>query len=702
MTTIEFAADAVATPISKLRQAAKELSRTDGIKLSEALNRVAQETIGENWDRLMETAWTLSDQADDPELASIDVLTRRGQERDVEILIPRSGDPEELPVHVLKQVEREGRCRPLTRYLMTTSSSIGRTLPLSEQERRGLDWSVTRQSRLRNAIHIVGRYGDKLPTLIGPIRRRDEIFPAVYRSENHADYVRPQGDEIRIEGRVPGTDEVLSMTIPLPDTVEAFLSTYRPDHSVEGEHFKVKDGRLVLIRGRAATKPVIIDMIRSAAQEVALLAWAGLSTMYPRERTRAIWVSGRLAQGCTYDHPRNHKDAVTGAIVVLNRPYTGNGQIAEHGLLNLLGDETDWVEAAMYAGGYPHARALFFADRRDGVDLERIARGAEAGARHFAHADLNAEVRVEKRARKAPAPRSRQEKAETARQAAAAGAILGALPTEEELRATPTPDLYDHDRDVKLQELENQRDLTGSYTALDCLDVIRAEPFSVDAYAMLSDVEALGAHCRLAVIERGLLASRVLLGERFMEEERGSFYSLLETRPHMRLLQRKMLVAAKRGDRRSAIETGWEMIGLSRNDNLGARAVLMDQLLKERDLVGAKRLMALFPQDTMPSMTFGTALVALSEGREEDAWRALRKADMFQPHVVRGLLGDHLPSDEIRGGGVPMGGTSEAADYISHAGELWWTDQNAMSLLVSYAASRPEDWDRMAAIRSGA
>lgn len=58
MTTIQFAADAAATPVSKLRQAAKELSRKDGIKLSEALDRVAHEAIGAPWDRLMATAWT--------------------------------------------------------------------------------------------------------------------------------------------------------------------------------------------------------------------------------------------------------------------------------------------------------------------------------------------------------------------------------------------------------------------------------------------------------------------------------------------------------------------------------------------------------------------------------------------------------------------------------------------------------------------
>lgn len=263
------------------------------------------------------------------------------------------------------------------------------------------------------------------------------------------------------------------------------------------------------------------------------------------------------------------------------------------------------------------------------------------------------------------------------------------------------PDYQDPERDKHLRALEDQWHVTGSYNAMDCLTVIRGEPFSIDAYVMLSDIETLSLKNRNLVIERGLFASRLYLGEQFMTEWRGQFHSVLDSRPHMRLLHRLMLIQVKQGDRRSAIRTGWEMIDLNRNDNLGARAVLMDQLLKERDLESALRLLSLFPEDTMPSLTYGSALVTLSERRDEDAWRALRKADMFQPHVVRGLLGEKLISDEVGGGRAPMGGTTEAMDYITHMGGQWWNDPAAMGLLSAYAASRPEDWDRMSAIRSG-
>lgn len=275
------------------------------------------------------------------------------------------------------------------------------------------------------------------------------------------------------------------------------------------------------------------------------------------------------------------------------------------------------------------------------------------------------------------------------------------IPSEVEMTIRQRPEYQDPERDKHLRALEDQWHLTGSYNAMDCINVIRGEPFSIDAYVMLSDIETLSLKNRTLVLERGLFASRLLLGEQFMEEERGNFYGLLETRPHMRLLQRKMLIQAKQGNRGATIQTGWEIVDLNTNDNLGARAVLMDHLLKESDIVGAKRLMALFPDDTMPSITYGSVLVALSEGRDEDAWRALRKADMFQPYVVRALLGETLISDEVGGGRSPMGGTTEAMDYITYAGDLWTNDPAAMVLLNTYAASRPEDWDRLSAIRSG-
>jgi hypothetical protein len=57
MSSIKFAVDAAATPISKLRQEAKALSKSSNIPLAQALNAVSNELCGLNWDALMSVAW---------------------------------------------------------------------------------------------------------------------------------------------------------------------------------------------------------------------------------------------------------------------------------------------------------------------------------------------------------------------------------------------------------------------------------------------------------------------------------------------------------------------------------------------------------------------------------------------------------------------------------------------------------------------
>jgi hypothetical protein len=139
MTTIEFAADAAITPISKLRQAAKELSRTDGIKLSEALDRVAQEAIGGSWDRLMATSWTaeIHGKADN-DFISRPTLIRRQKSENVTLQINRLmqdrvgfGAPSYERVSAMRHFSHED-WRDLETVLLSVVPSGDVGIPLTE------------------------------------------------------------------------------------------------------------------------------------------------------------------------------------------------------------------------------------------------------------------------------------------------------------------------------------------------------------------------------------------------------------------------------------------------------------------------------------------------------------------------------------------------------------------------------------------
>jgi hypothetical protein len=170
MTTIQFAADAAATPISKLRQAAKELSRKDGIKLSEALDRVAHEAIGAPWDRLMATAWTLTIPDSHGRLLDRAPTIRRQLPESlairVEPLVP-SEDPYALQglekgVSVVRHLSREGEVDLETVILRLGVSYEGR-VPLRPEVAAQLIAAKSAQAACAAWILAYADLRDRIP-----------------------------------------------------------------------------------------------------------------------------------------------------------------------------------------------------------------------------------------------------------------------------------------------------------------------------------------------------------------------------------------------------------------------------------------------------------------------------------------------------------------------------------------------------------
>ena len=153
MTTIEFAADTAATPVSKLRQTAKELSRTDGIKLSEALDRVAQEAIGSDWGRLMATSWSAlipGKTGDDTNIRP--TLIRRHQPENVTLRInrlmrdeDRFGAPSEERVLALRYFSHED-WRDLESVILSLAPPGDEGIPLTEAVKDRLRSATTVQA----------------------------------------------------------------------------------------------------------------------------------------------------------------------------------------------------------------------------------------------------------------------------------------------------------------------------------------------------------------------------------------------------------------------------------------------------------------------------------------------------------------------------------------------------------------------------
>jgi hypothetical protein len=240
MTTIEFAADAAITPISKLRQAAKELSRTDGIKLSEALDRVAQEAIGENWDRLMATVWTLTipdshgrflDRAPTIWRKIPDNLALR-----VEPLIP-SEDPyafRELNrgVSVVRHLSREAGVDLETVILRLTGSDEGK-VPLGPEVAARLGAATTAQAASAAWILAYRDLRDRIPADFVTFDTTRAVAAGVVSSRGPDQDSHARG--LRLQ-QFSGADGSISWRVSLRDRLqnEMHPDLYIPAGQIDG------------------------------------------------------------------------------------------------------------------------------------------------------------------------------------------------------------------------------------------------------------------------------------------------------------------------------------------------------------------------------------------------------------------------------------------------------------------------------------
>ena len=111
----------------------------------------------------------------------------------------------------------------------------------------------------------------------------------------------------------------------------------------------------------------------------------------------------------------------------------------------------------------------------------------------------------------------------------------------------------------------------------------------------------------------------------FDEENIGEFYSILETRPYMRVLEKYADVAMKFGMNRLAAATCEEMLRLCPNDNLGARYSLMHvyALLEEEPKAAA--LMKQYINDKSSQMLLPLSILYFKLNDREKAEQYLKR-----------------------------------------------------------------------------
>ena len=210
---------------------------------------------------------------------------------------------------------------------------------------------------------------------------------------------------------------------------------------------------------------------------------------------------------------------------------------------------------------------------------------------------------------------------------------------------------------------------------------LEIDPACVDARLLLAH-QARTVEQGIAALEEAVELAASALGPSVFARSKGEFWAVLETRPFMRAKFDLAQALWSFGDRTLALRHAWELIELNECDNQGVRLLLVDWLLRMRDVAGVRALLARFPEDGLVHTCWARALMAFLEGGAgELADKLAREAMDENPHVVSLLLGrEPLPDLPPRYMGI--GDRDEAVAYVQQSLGLWREVDGALRWLA--------------------
>jgi tetratricopeptide (TPR) repeat protein len=224
-------------------------------------------------------------------------------------------------------------------------------------------------------------------------------------------------------------------------------------------------------------------------------------------------------------------------------------------------------------------------------------------------------------------------------------------------------------------------------------EALALSPLCADAYLVLAR-ETADANEALELYRRAVAAGAEALGEIDFQDDAGSFWGLIQTRPYMRARQALALALWRLGHRDEAVAHYYEMLRLNPGDNQGIRYLLIDALLELGRDVDADALLERYEEDDSAHWAWSAALLAFRRtGDSVPANKALARAVEANRHVAASLLGAK-PLPPTLPGFIGMGDESEAVAYAHCAAGAWEAAPEAKGWLAgapSIALGKEDD-----------
>ena len=153
-------------------------------------------------------------------------------------------------------------------------------------------------------------------------------------------------------------------------------------------------------------------------------------------------------------------------------------------------------------------------------------------------------------------------------------------------------------------------------------------------------------------------------------------WAWLEHRPLLRLM---MQHALDQQDQGAAIRGLSRLLALCPNDNLGARAPLVNALLREGQDEAALAICERFPDDALAETRYGRVLALVRLNRLHDAEKALSQAYRALPKVLNYLIASKRKPPKLDPQRMTIGGPDQAWYYRQEMRDLFQATPGALA-----------------------
>lgn len=207
------------------------------------------------------------------------------------------------------------------------------------------------------------------------------------------------------------------------------------------------------------------------------------------------------------------------------------------------------------------------------------------------------------------------------------------------------------------------------------------DPDNADVYNYLGDIENTPEKA-LDFYKQGVKAGEKKLGKKFIKENEGHFWLMIETRPYMRSLFNSAKCLSLLNQNEEAVQKYFRILELNPDDNMGARYELFSVSLEINAFKIIEGLLKEYPDEYGANWTYNKVLYHIKKNEIKEAEEEWFMAINTNRHVPRYLLGKTKLPKKLPDY-MSIGYADEAQCYVAENLHLWEETEGALDFIKS-------------------